>query len=488
MQIPEEVALEKTSPITLQRKKTKIVATIGPATEQIDSMRAIVKAGMNVARLNFSHGNYEEHALRVKNARLLSQELKTPIAVLQDLSGPKIRIGEIEGEKVELKKGEAFTLTTTPCKGSGKKVWVSYEKLSKEVKAGGVIFLRDGRVKLQVNSVSGNDIHCIVSAGGEIKSKAGVNVPGAYLSIPCLTEKDRKDLQFGLDQDVDFMALSFVRKASDVIELKEIIQKAKKDIKVVAKIETQEAIENLDEIIAEAHSVMVARGDLATEMPAEQVPILQKMIVRKCNMAGKPVIVATQMLESMIHSSVPTRAEVNDIANAILDGTDAIMLSEETTLGKHPELAVQMMSAVALHTENNFPYEDFLKREHLTQKSITDSVSCAAATVAHEVNAKAIIALTLSGYTARMISRYKSERPIVVITPNAKTYNQAALKFNCYPLHSTMFQGLSDSLANAKNLLLSHKFCAKGDTVVVIGGIPFEKSGNTNTIFVQTID
>ncbi|MEK6910681.1 MAG: pyruvate kinase [Nanoarchaeota archaeon] len=473
--------------IKIPHKKTKIVATIGPASESEEIMTKLVLAGMNVARQNFSHGDYEEHNKRINIARKISEKLKVPLAILQDLSGPKIRIGDFKEGQVTLVPGKTLTLSVEPCEGTESKVFINYPTLNKELKKGSIVFLNDGKVKLEVERIEGKNIVCKILVGGAIKSKRGVNLPGAYLKISCLTDKDREDLKFGIKHEVDFMALSFVRKASDIIELKQILEKAKADIKVIAKIETPEAIENIDEIIKEADGVMVARGDLAVEVPAEEVPILQKMIIRKCNALGKPVITATQMMASMVNSAVPTRAEVNDVANAILDGTDAVMLSEETTLGDHPETVVKMMSKIAMHTEKYYPYEETLRRNHLSNKEITDSICNAAANLAHEIDAKAIVALTVSGHTAKMISRYRPKQPIIVVTPNKKVYNRSALKFNCYPVLTEMLQGVTDSIEKAKKISLETGFTKKGDKLIILAGIPFTHSGNTNLVLVQTV-
>ena len=334
------------------RKKTKVVCTIGPATESIEKLTELVNAGMNVMRLNFSHGDFAEHQARVDNLRKVSEKVGRPVAIMQDLCGPKIRIGTFKNENgTVLKEGAMFTLTADEFEGTDDKVHVNYPLLPKEVKVGGTIMLRDGRLQLEVTDINGNDIVCKVIVGGELKGKKGVNVPGANLSISCLTDKDRKDLEFGIKNKVDFVALSFVRKASDILELKEILKKSGSDAHIVAKIETPEAIDVIDEIIEASDAIMVARGDLAIEIPAEEVPLVQKMMIVKCNAVGKPVITATQMLESMIKNPVPTRAEVSDIANAIIDGTDAIMLSEETTLGDFPVQAVSMMTKIALRVE-----------------------------------------------------------------------------------------------------------------------------------------
>src|SRR3990170_2245888 len=332
-------------------KKTKIVATIGPATESKEKLEELLKDGMNVMRINFSHGDFAEHARKVANLHSAMKKTGIRAAILQDLGGPKIRIGDFKADSIELIPGRTFTLTTDQVEGDEKKVSIQYKNFPKEVKKGHVIYLHDGKKKLEVIKIAGNDVVCKVIVGGSIKGRRGVNLPDSELSIGSLTKKDIHDLEFGLKYDVDFIALSFVRKPEDIDELRTILKKRKSSARIIAKIETPQAIRNLDEIISKADGVMVARGDLAIEVPAEQVPLIQKMIIEKCNNLGKPVITATQMLESMIKSPIPTRAEVSDVANAILDGTDAIMLSEETTLGDYPVEAVRMMSKIAREIE-----------------------------------------------------------------------------------------------------------------------------------------
>ncbi len=468
-------------------KKTKIVATIGPATESEEKMSALVKAGMNVARLNFSHGSFEEHGKRVGIARKVAANLGVPVAVLQDLCGPKIRIGDFSTESVELTAGSMIVLTPEKISGTLQKVSINYAKLSQEVKPGQKIYLDDGKLLLEVQSIQGNDLHCQIIIGGVIKGRRGMNIPGANLSISSLTEKDRKDAQFGIEQDVDFMALSFVRRAEDIKELREIINRSGKSIKIIAKIETTEAIANLESIIQETDVVMVARGDLAIEVSPEEVPVLQKKIISRCNFLGKPVITATQMLASMTLNATPTRAEVNDIANAILDGTDAIMLSEETTVGKHPEEAVKTMTKVALHTEKHFPYESVLNQGHFSEKDVTSAFNFAVANLAHDLDASSIVTLSYSGFTPRMLSRYKPNRPIYVLTYNKKTYNQMALSFNCYPLLVHPYNNLQISIEETKDLAIKNKLAKKGDLVIFVSGLPFSESEGNNLFLVQKI-
>lgn len=470
-------------------KKTKIVATIGPATEDNKVLERLFKAGVNVTRLNFSHGDHAEHQLRVDSIRKISKKMGKPIAILQDLSGPKIRIGEFYQEKVELKAGEEFVLTTKECIGDEHKAYVNYSKLPQEVKKGGIIFLDDGKKKLEIKSIKGDEIHCEIIIGGITKGRRGVNVPGAYLSLSSLTDKDRKDLQFGIKNDVEYMAISFVRRAEDVLELRRILNKSEKakDTKIIAKIETEEAIENIDEILKVTDGVMVARGDLAVEVPAEDVPVYQKEIIKKCNELGLPVITATQMLESMIHSPVPTRAEVNDVANAIFDGTDAVMLSEETTLGEYPVHAVEMMKRIASRVEKEIEHAAIIQNSLHKRKSITDSFSYAAINRAHEIDAAAIVALSKTGQTGRMVSRYRPHKPLIVMTPSEKVYRQLALSYGCYSILTPQFTSLASVLAKSQKLLLQQEVVKKGDVVVIVAGIPFGHSGGTNLLFAQTI-
>ncbi len=476
-------------------KKTKIVATIGPTSESEVILEKLVKAGMNVCRLNFSHGTHEEHAMKVRNIHSVAEKLGVSIAILQDLSGPKIRIGDFYQERVMLKNDSIFTLTTKQCVGDETKVFVNYKALPKEIKKGDAILLDDGKKRLQVLSVSGDEIKCRVIVGGETKGRRGVNLPGVSLKISCLTPKDKNDIIFGLEHRVDYMALSFVRRASDVRELRAILTKNKSTIKIIAKIETHEAIENIDAIIAEADGIMVARGDLAVEVPAEEVPILQKMIIKKCNVAGKPVIVATQMMESMIKSPVPTRAEVSDVANSILDGADAVMLSEESALGEYPVETVSMMSKVALMVEKNYPHREALygnifnpdKVASEGYKGVVDAVTFAAVSTASAVGAVAIIALTESGLTARMISRFRPKQPIIVMSARRHTIEELVLSFGCYPVRVEKLHAVDEMVKEVRSFVLANKFAKKGDKVVVAAGIPFGHIGGTNTLLVEII-
>ncbi|MHB8652077.1 MAG: pyruvate kinase [Minisyncoccota bacterium] len=476
------------------RKKTKVIATIGPTSDSEKILTALVKAGMNVVRLNFSHGDHAGHEKVVKLVRHVSKKTKTPVAIIQDLSGPKIRTGEFYKDRVMLKKGTTFTLTTKKCVGDETMAYVNYARLPKEVKKGTIILLDDGRKKLEVSSTTNTEIRCRILVGGETKGRRGVNVPGANLSLSSLTDKDRADVLFGIKHDVDYMALSFVRQVKDVKDLRVILDKTRPDVGIIAKIETQEAVDNIDAIIAASDGIMVARGDLAVEVPPQRVPILQKMIINKCNTAGKPVIIATQMLESMIRSSVPTRAEVSDVANSILDGADAVMLSEETALGEYPVEAVSMMTHVAEMIEENYPHREIITQElsmgngaQHAEKEVVDAVTFNVVNTAYEVGAKAIVALTESGSTARMVSRYRPKQPIIAMSPNPKSANKLVLSFGCIPFEISAFNYVGQVMNTVRKYVLTQKIAKKGDKVVIVAGVPFGKRGGTNLLIVEVV-
>ncbi|MFT5180064.1 MAG: pyruvate kinase [Candidatus Paceibacteria bacterium] len=473
------------------KKKTKIVATIGPKTESEEMLSKLIKGGLNVIRLNFSHGDFAEHQNKIDNGRKASKKLGIPVAFLQDLGGPKIRIGTFgddPDQRITLKKGQTFTLSTKQCIGTDKKVFVSYTKLPKEIKVGGKILLDDGKKELKVTNIKGTDITTKVIIGGDTKGRRGVNLPDAELTISSLTKKDREDLKFGIDNKVDFIALSFVRKPKDISDLRIILEKAGSKAGIIAKIETPQAIAAIDEIIELSDGIMVARGDLAIEVPAEEVPLLQKMIIRKCNRAGIPVITATQMLESMISSPVPTRAEVSDIANAILDGTDAIMLSEETTLGEYPLESVEVMDRVSRRVESDYLREQLLIDEIYNDVvGIGSAVTSGAVYTADEVGADHIVCLTETGYSARMVSRYKPYQDIHAFTPTESTFQKLILNFGVTPVAIKRFKSLEDVLKTVQKHFLDNKIANKGDKIVVVSGWPFGKSVESNIIAVETL-
>ena len=462
------------------QKRTKILATIGPKTESKEMLERLSVAGMDVVRLNMSHGDHAEHKNRIDNVRFVENKIDKKIPVLMDLSGPKIRTGDYTTPTINIESGKKIILTVDNYIGDSKKISVNYNRLTKEVKKGSVIMLDDGKKKLLVESVSGNDIICKVVIGGTLKPRRGVNIPGAYLSVSSITAKDKKDLAFGLKNNIDIVALSFVRTKKDVTDLKKILIKEKRDIPVIVKIETQEAIDNLDEILEAADGAMVARGDLAIEVPTELVPVYQKMIIAKCNSLGKPVITATQMLESMIQNPVPTRAEVSDIANAVYDGTDAIMLSEESTLGLYPLEAVNVMSRVA--STNEIP-----EIINYTNISIEDSISKSVYKTANNIGATYIVALTESGSTARRVARFKPNVRVLAFTPKNSTVKSLILSSNITPYYIPKIKTIDEAMSFIPNYLLKNKLAKKGDKIVVTAGVPFGVSGSTNMLFVITI-
>ncbi|MBP6946123.1 MAG: pyruvate kinase [Candidatus Pacebacteria bacterium] len=470
-------------------KQTKIVATLGPASTNPKVIEAMINAGMNVARINFSHGDHAEHGERIDNARSAAIVTGQPIAILQDLCGPKIRIGDFSEGAVELKAGDAFTITTRKVVGDKEIVSVSLSSLPSCVQAGMNIMLEDGKYILKVVKVEGTDIHTKVVAGGHIRSRRGVNVPGAMLPIGAMTAKDKSDLAFGLTKNVDMVALSFVQTAKDITDLRKILIKAKSNALIIAKIETQSAIDNLDEIVAVTDGIMIARGDLAVEVPKEDVPLLQKRMIRMCRKLGKPVITATQMLDSMTESPVPTRAEVADVANAVFDGTDAVMLSQESAVGDDPALVVRTMASIAMRAEtSDFYRETMEKRRPMNEVTTTDVTTLSATYDAHLLGAKAIVALTETGSTARMLSRHKPHLPIIALTPHNTVAHQLSVSFGIIPIFDrsrvTQFE---EAVVLAKRILIEQKCAKKGDTFILVAGLPFGTTGSTNTCSIQVV-
>lgn len=464
--------------------KTKIVATIGPGSESKEIFRELLRAGVSVARTNMSHDDQSVHQKRIETIRMVSKKEKLPVAILLDLAGPKIRIGDFMKGSIELVVGQTFILSGKNCDGDEERVYFNYPFIQKDIMAGMILMLDDGKKKLLVEKVEDNDIYTTVIVGGIIKSRRGVNIPGAYLSIRTLSVKDKSDLDFGIKMGVDFIALSFVRTAKDVIELKEIIKKQNGTQAIIAKIETEEAVTNIDEIIEVADGIMVARGDMAIEIGPARVPSVQKNIIRKCNEVGKPVIVATQMLESMIHSPVPTRAEVSDVANAIFDGTDAVMLSEETALGKYALDAVLTMKGIAKQIENEIGTH---RRHRVHVNDIVDSVSSSVVHNAEDIGASVIVALTEAGFTARMIARYKPRQSIIAFTPHEHVARQLNLVYGCKSLVVEKFKNLNliNKIISAKLIKLG--YVKKGDRILLTAGVPFGISGGTNMLSILTI-
>ena len=470
------------------RQKTKIVCTIGPASGSTSVIEELIRAGMNVARLNFSHGTLEEHAGYIRNIRKAASKLNIPVAILQDLAGPKIRTGKLGKKKVQLKEGAGFTLTTAKVRGNEHSVTVNLPELAENVKRGDFIFLDDGAIKLEVVNTTRDAVRCRVILGGVLGWEKGVNVPGVNLKIPSCTEKDFHDLSFGIEHEVDFVALSFVREARDMLRVRNFLKKRGADIPLIAKIEKWEALENLDKILAASDGLMVARGDLGIEIPLERVPLAQKEIIRKCNHAGKPVITATQMLESMINAPHPTRAEVTDIANSIFDGTDAIMLSGETAIGHYPVEAVQVMMKIALNTEAALPYSKMLldKGADLEPKT-DDAISYAACHTAHQLGAAAIVAFTSSGSTARRVAKYRPGIPILSATPSSRQRRRLLISWGVYPYEIAEPSSIADLLAQGSRLSLETGVARKGDLIVITAGIPIGVEGTTNLLKVERV-
>ncbi|MDN4592943.1 pyruvate kinase [Polycladomyces subterraneus] len=469
-------------------RKTKIVCTIGPSSEDPETLKRLILAGMNVARLNFSHGSHEEHGRRIEAVRRAAAELGRTVAILLDTKGPEIRTGELQGGEAELKAGDRLTLTTEPILGNAQRVSVSYEGLPADVKPGSTILIDDGLIRLDVEAVEGTEIHCRVANGGLLKNRKGVNLPGLKVNLPGITSKDADDIVFGIQKGVDFIAASFVRKPEDILEIRKILEEHDADIQIIAKIENSEGLEHLDEILEVADGLMVARGDLGVEIPAEEVPLVQKEMIRKCNNLGKPVITATQMLDSMQRNPRPTRAEASDVANAILDGTDAVMLSGETAAGKYPVEAVETMDRIALRTEKALRYRDLFRQRRLEQEvSITDSISQAVVHAAESLQSSAIITSTESGFTARMVSKYRPRAPIIAVTPNDRVMAKLSLVWGVYPVKGTKVTNTDEMLQVAIRSALASKYVRHGDLVVITAGVPSGQSGSTNLMKVHVI-
>ena len=465
-----------------QRRRAKIVATIGPASETPERLRQLIEAGIDVARLNFSHGDRKDHARVIEHIRSISKELDRPVALLQDLQGPKIRIGDLPNGGIDLKSGDPFTLTTEAISGSQTSTSITYPALPNEVKTNDEFLLSDGLLRFRVESVDNTEVHCRVLDGGHLRSRAGVNLPGIKLSVPALTDKDRADLEFGIDQQVDFIALSFVRHAADIVELKNLLAAAKADIPVIAKLEKPEAVEdNLEDILAVTDAVMVARGDLGVELSPERVPFLQKTIIQKAAHFKKPVITATQMLESMIDNPRPTRAEASDVANAVFDGTDAVMLSGETATGDYPVESVRMMDRIVREAERHVA--DRYERRAAEELPIDfpDAIAKTACQAAADIDAKAIVACTQSGFTALLISNQRPSTPILAFTPATKIYHRLCLYWGIVPKLLLDFVPETETMITRIDAVLDRKELVQhGDSLVIIAGTPATHEGATN--------
>ncbi|BCJ88023.1 pyruvate kinase [Effusibacillus dendaii] len=470
-------------------RRTKIVCTIGPASESVEVLSQLIQNGMNVARLNFSHGSYEEHAARIRNIRAASQATGRMVAILLDIKGPKIRTGMIENDQVELKTGDTITLTTEETLGNAERVSISYQGLPEDVSPGSRLLIDDGLIGLVVEQVEGNNIVCRITNGGILKNRKGINAPGVRLRIPSVTEKDIADIKFGIEQGVDLIAASFVRKAGDVLDVRRVLEENNGKADVIAKIEAQEALDQLDEILKVADGLMVARGDLGVEIATEEVPLWQKIMIDKCNQAGKPVITATQMLDSMERNPRPTRAEASDVANAIFDGTDAIMLSGETAAGKYPVQAVETMARIAERAEQAMRDKIVPAKERnwSVEPTVTDSISQAVATIAQNLQAKAIVTPTHSGHTARMVSKYRPDCLIIAVTPNQDVARRLCISNGVYPVVVKETKTTDEMLEMAVTGALQTEWVKRGDLVVITAGVPVGQPGTTNLVKVHTI-
>ncbi len=472
------------------QRKTKIVCTMGPASLKEDVLEKMFKAGMNIARFNFSHGTHEYHKEGMELFRKVRDRLKLPAAVLLDTKGPEIRIGEFANKTVELVHGQSFTFTTEPVVGDENRVSITYSKLPQELKKGNKLLLDDGRLEMTVESLTDTEICCRVVTGGPLSGKKGINIPNVHLHMPYISAQDEQDLRFGIEMDVDFVAASFVRSKADVIELRKLLNYyGGHSIRIIAKIENAEGVENFDEILENCDGIMVARGDMGVEIAFEKLPGIQKKFIRKCYQAGKMVITATQMLETMIHSKTPTRAEITDVANAVFDGTSAVMLSGETAMGDHPAHVVSVMAKIAERAEMDALemgiYEGV--RYDADAFDMTNAICDAACTTARDVKAKAIIAVTSSGTTARRVSKFRPSEAIVAATPSLKTFHQLSLSWGVFPVLALTQDDTDRLFQHAIDCARQLDIVNKGDKVVITAGVPLRQAGTTNLLKVQIV-
>jgi len=470
-------------------RKTKIICTIGPASESEERLRELMLAGMNVARFNFSHGTHEEQKAKYERVLKVRKELGLPVATMLDTKGPEIRLRDFEGGKVELKAGETFTLTTEEIMGTAQRATISYKNLKNDISVGTTLLIDDGLIELEVEKISGEDIICRVINGGFVSNHKGVNVPGAILSMPYISDADMEDILFGIKEGYELIAASFVRSKEDIYELRKILQEHGSDMKIIAKIENMQGIENLEEILEASDGVMVARGDMGVEIPMEEVPVLQKKMIKMANAQGKHVITATQMLESMINHPRPTRAEATDIANAIYDGTTAIMLSGESAAGKYPVEAVKTMARIAEAAEKDIDYRSRMRRNDEGDKSeITNAIAYATCSAAMDLNAAAIITVTMSGYTAEAISRFKPSCPIIGCAVNERVCDQLNLLWGVNPLLIKKEENSEELFADAVTAAKEAGYVHTGDIVVITAGVPLGITGTTNMIHVVEVE
>lgn len=472
------------------KKKTKIICTIGPSSEKESVLKELIENGLNVCRLNFSHGTHPEQQNKIDIIKKVREELKEPIAILLDTKGPEIRTGLFDESEVLLEEGQYFTLTTEEIVGNREKCSISYTGLVNDVQKGNIILIDDGLISLEVVSVTQKEILCLVKNSGIVKNNKGINVPNVKINLPAITEKDKRDIIFGVENGIDFIAASFVRKASDVLAIREILEECNAEhIQIISKIENQEGVDNIDDILQVTDGIMIARGDLGVEIPTEEIPIVQKMIIKKCNLLSKPVITATQMLDSMIRNPRPTRAEVTDVANAIYDGTDAIMLSGETASGKYPVEALKTMSRIALRTEMTLDYNKMMaERAKNRSVNVTNAISHATCTTADDIGAACIVTPTESGYTARMVSSYRPMQPIIAVIHDERVLRQMGIVWGIIPLDVKNRSDSTDDLFNRSiEVSVEQGLIKPGEVAIITAGVPLRKAGSTNLIKVHVV-
>ena len=470
-------------------RKTKIICTLGPAVDSEDMIRTLIRSGMDAARFNFSHGSHPEHLERLSLLKAVRDAMGRPVATILDTKGPEIRIRNFDTKSISLEAGDTFTLTTREEVGDQTHVSVSYPRLHQEVAPGQEILIDDGLVAIRVDEIRGEDIVCTVENGGTLSANKSINIPGVHIHLPALTEKDVADIRFGVENDFDFIAASFVRQASDVEAVRQVLQDCGgESVKIIAKIENQEGVDNIDEILAAADGIMVARGDLGVEIPAARVPILQKQIIRKGHQAGKPVITATQMLDSMMRNPRPTRAEVSDVANAVFDGTSCVMLSGETAGGKYPVEALTAMTGIVEEAEASIDYwRHFQKQRVVPASNINDAITHTCCLTAKDLDAKAILAATNSGRTARMICRFRPSCPVAALTMHEKVRRQLNICWGVIPFLTGEVNSTDRIFSLSAEVALKERLVQAGDTVVITAGVPLGKSGSTNLIKAQVI-
>ena len=471
-------------------RKTKVICTLGPAVDDEEMIRTLIRSGMDAARFNFSHGDHEEHLQRLNKLKNVRDAMSRPVATILDTKGPEIRIKSFRTKSISLEAGASFTLTTREVEGTEQIVSVTYPELHQEVAPGQQILIDDGLVALRVEQIEGQEIHCTVETGGSLSANKSINIPGVQIHLPALTEKDVSDIQFGVENDFDFIAASFVRRAADVQAVREVLNRfGGQDVKIIAKIENQEGVDNIDEILAVADGVMVARGDLGVEIPAAKVPMLQKQMIRKGLRLGKTVITATQMLDSMIRNPRPTRAEVSDVANAVFDGTSCVMLSGETANGHYPIEALTAMVGIVEEAEQSIHYwRRFEKHMGMSASNIDDAITHTCCLTAKDLDAKAILVATSSGHTAQMIGRFRPACPVAALTMHEKVRRQLALSWGIIPFLTGEVTSTDRIFSMSVEVALKEGLVQNGDTVVITAGVPLGRSGSTNLIKAQIVN